>query len=123
MTTATPDTVPLSTGQIAETLGWSVKRAARWLDGLAEHDPSIIVRVRGRRMTTLASLRRVCPDVAKRFASDRDIAEIREEQEEQADEIKALAEDARAAREFRRKAHEWLTGLERRVRALEGKAA
>lgn len=109
--------VPIGVGQIAKVLGWTPKRARTWLDGLAARDASIIVRVGGRRMTTLASLRRVCPDVAKRFASDDDVSALRDELDEQADEIRRVA---RSLGEFRQKAHDWLTRLESRVTKIEG---
>lgn len=39
--------VPMRTEEIAAVLGWGAKRTARWLDGLARQDPSVVVRVNG----------------------------------------------------------------------------
>jgi hypothetical protein len=114
----TSPNTPLTVGEIARTLGWSTDRARTWLDGLAERDPSIIVRVRGRRQTTLASLRRVCPDVAKKFASDLDVDEIREEQGMLSEEIRRVAKELG---EFRRKSHAWLTRVEAKIDRLASK--
>jgi hypothetical protein len=108
--------VPLSSGDVAKLLGWPLKRTVRWLDGLAEKDPSIIVRVRGRRRVTLASLRRVCPELAKHFATDRDVEEIRDEQAELKGEVYRMAA---AHREFQRKSWEWFRGLSARLATLE----
>jgi hypothetical protein len=113
--TKTPNR-PMRTNEIAGILGWSTERTARWLDGLARRDPSIIVRVNGRRMTTLASLRRVVPDIAKRFASDSDLEDVREEQGSLRRDIESIAVQLR---EFREKAWGWYRGAERRLSALE----
>jgi hypothetical protein len=109
--------VPLTTGQIAAKLNWSRARARRWLDALAERDPSILIRLHGRRFTTLLLLRRVCPDVASRIASDRDVDEIRGTQADQGEEIDILASSIGALRE---KTQESIDALERRLETLEG---
>lgn len=111
-----PPNVPLRTEEIARLLGWSTKRTGRWLDGLAAKSPDIVVRVRGRRMVTIASLRRVCPDIAKRFATDADVKQLQEEQQEQAAELRLVASELR---EFRKKAWEWYSGVDRRLRKIE----
>jgi ABC-type Fe3+-hydroxamate transport system substrate-binding protein len=112
----TAPNVPIGVGTIAAALGWNPRRARRWLDGLAERDPSIVVRVRGRRMTTLATLRRVCPDVAKRFASDKDVDALQAGHEELAEEIRAVAG---AHGQFSKKAQELIEDIQRRLRTLE----
>lgn len=108
--------VPLRTEEIARILGWKTRDTAKWLDGLARQDPSIVVRVNGRRMATLASLRKVVPDIGRRFASDRDLEEVREEQDQQRKDIELIAEDVR---EFRRKSNEWFRSLSQRMNAVE----
>jgi hypothetical protein len=113
--TPRPD-VPLSTGEIARLLGWSTKRTARWLDGLAAKDASIIVRVRGRRRVTLASLRRVCPDIGKRFPTDRDLEEIRDTLAEQRVDLNLVAE---RLREFQRESSESQRRMAMRMNAAE----
>lgn len=102
--------VPLTMGQVAELLGWPVPRTRRWVDGHAKVDPTIVVRVNGRRTTTLAALRRVCPELASHFATAVEIADIREEQGELANDIRRVAREVKALREeFRAKAHAWMT--------------
>ncbi len=110
--------VPMSLGEISGVLGWPPERTRRWLDGLASKDPSIIVRVRGRRMVTLASLRRVCPDIAKRFATDRDIDEIRDEQREQRYELELVASKVH---DFRKQSWEWYQAVVVRLDAIENR--
>jgi hypothetical protein len=111
-----PANVPLRTAEVATITGWSTKRTARYLDGLTLKDPSIVIRVRGRRMVTLASIRRVDPDFGKKFASDFDIKKVEEEQIEQAGEIKLLAAELKA---FQRKSWDWYNSVSGRLRALE----
>jgi hypothetical protein len=118
---AIPVHAPLTTGRIARMMSsehdpWSRKRVARWLDGLAKVNGAVFVRVNGRRMPTTASIRLVCPEFGKRFATVADVESVREEQEEQAADIRVIADKFR---EFREKSAQWYEGLSRRVDAVE----
>jgi len=114
MKTSMEATKPIGTAELAAILGWTTERTRDWLDRLAEKDPSIVTRVNGRRMTTLSSLRRVMPDIAKHMASADDVDDIRDDQAEQKRELDELA---KAFSEFRAKSWEWF----QRIRVLEEK--
>ena len=109
----------MTVGEIAAVLGWRPQRVSRWLDRLAQRDPSVIIWAGTYRTTTLALLRRVAPDIARRFATDKDINRMQEEQEEQAHEIKMLARDSGENRRFRKQAFEWFRRLDERLKKLE----
>lgn len=108
--------VPITTGVLAKLLGWTRPRTNRWLDAHAKRDATIIVWVNGRRMVTLASLRRVVPDIARAIASKNDFEELRSDL---ALIERHLGELAESHREFRRISNEWFRSLAKRVNALE----
>ena len=109
--------VPLTMGQVARLLGWPVRRATYWVDSLAKQDPTILMRSPGgHRRTTLAALRRVCPELGAQFATVGELQDVREEQGELANDVRRVAREVRAIRErvvtleeFRGKAHAWMT--------------
>jgi hypothetical protein len=107
---------PLTTGQLATLLGWTRARARRWLDGLAKHDPSVVLRVNGHRRITLASLRRVLPEFGKRFPSGNEVEELRYELAQQKAELYELAKEFAA---FRKKSNEWYRSLAARMNGAE----
>lgn len=110
-----PD-VPITTGALAKLLGWTRPRTNRWLDAHAKRDATIIVWVNGRRTVTLASLRRVVPDIARAIASKNDVEDLRSDLQLVERHLGELAE---VNRDFRRQSSEWFRALARRVSALE----
>lgn len=108
---------PMTMGQLARMVGWHPRRMKRRLLKLhAANGDSLLVRVGGHWMTTVASLRNHWPEFGALIASGEDVREVRELAERHEREIERLA---KAVIAVDRKSETRMKCLELRVRAVE----